>query len=136
MRIGSQDVGISRLVADIEDSAILGMDFLWDVDAKIDLVLQQLIINEEKIDCCSESSQQLSLRCITRCLVVIEPQCKAVVPSILSIVCESSNLVALFVLKRKACTSAEPSVCARGWPCSCANFKHIGQSTNHYHCSE
>lgn len=49
MRIGSQDVGISLLVADIEVSAILGMDFLSDVDAKIDLVLQQLVINEEKI---------------------------------------------------------------------------------------
>ena len=49
MRIGSQGVGISLLVADIEVSAILGMDFLSDVDAKIDLVLQQLVINEEKI---------------------------------------------------------------------------------------
>ena len=83
MRIGSQVVGISLLVADIEDSAILGIDFLSDVDAKIDLVQQQLVITEEKIDCCSESGQQLSLRCITRRLVVIEPQLKAVVQGVL-----------------------------------------------------
>ena len=135
MRIGSQDVGISLSVADIEDSAILRMDFLSDVDAKIDLVQQQLVINEKKIDCCSESGLQLSLRCITRRLVVIEPQCKAGVPSMLFIVCESSNLVALFAFKRFV-HQQNPSVCARGWPCSCANFKHIGQSTNHRHCSE
>ena len=38
MRIGSHDIGISVLVADIEDSAILSMDFLSDINAKIDLV--------------------------------------------------------------------------------------------------
>lgn len=45
VRIGSQDVSISVLVDDIEDSAILCMDFLSDVDAKIDLVQQQFPIN-------------------------------------------------------------------------------------------
>ena len=34
VKIGSQDVNISVLVADIEDSAILGMEFLSDVDGK------------------------------------------------------------------------------------------------------
>ena len=48
-------------VADIEDSAILGMEFLSDVDGKIDLVQQQLVLNGEEIDLCSESCQQLSL---------------------------------------------------------------------------
>lgn len=41
------------LVADIEEYAILGMDFLSNVDAKIDLVWQQLVISREEIDCCS-----------------------------------------------------------------------------------
>ena len=114
MRIGSQDVSISVLVADIEDSAILCMDFLSDVDAKIDLVQQQLAINGEEIDCCSESGGQLSFRCITRRLVLIEPQCEAVFTSFIVDhrlkqpikSCESSSLAAP-VFKRKACTSAE-----------------------------
>ena len=37
VRIGSHDIGISVLVADIEDSAILSMDFLSDINEKIDL---------------------------------------------------------------------------------------------------
>lgn len=80
IRIGTQDVSLRVLVADIEDSAILGMEFLSDVDAKIDLVQQQLLINGEEIDCCNESFQQLSLRCVTRRVVVIEPHCEAVIP--------------------------------------------------------
>ena len=69
------------LVADTEDSAILGMEFLSYVDAKIDLVQQQLVINEEEIDCCSEGCQQLSsLRYMTRRLVTIEPYYEAVIP--------------------------------------------------------
>ena len=80
VKIGSQDVNISVLVADIEDSAILGMEFLSDVDGKIDLVQQQLVMNGEEIDLCSESCQQLSLRCVTRRLVTIEPHCEAVIP--------------------------------------------------------
>ena len=80
IRIGTQDVSLRVLVADIEDSAILGMEFLSDVDAKIDLVQQQLLINGEEIDCCSESFQQLSLRCVTRRVVVIGPHCEAVIP--------------------------------------------------------
>ncbi|KAL9967719.1 hypothetical protein ACROYT_G026008 [Oculina patagonica] len=51
-----------------------------DVDAKIDLVQQQLIINGEQIDCFSKGYQQLSLRCVTRRLVTIEPHCEAVIP--------------------------------------------------------
>ena len=38
VRVGRQDANISVLVADIEDCAILGMEFLSAVDAKIDLV--------------------------------------------------------------------------------------------------
>ena len=66
VKIGSQDVNISVLVADIEDFALLGMEFLSDGDGKIDLVQQQLVMNGEEIDLCGESCQQLSLRCITR----------------------------------------------------------------------
>lgn len=80
VRIGSQDVNISVLVADVEDSAILGMEFLSDVDARIDLVQQQLVINGEEIDCCNKSYQQLSLRCVTRRVVTIEPHCETVIP--------------------------------------------------------
>ena len=80
VKIGRQDVNISVLVVDIEDSAILGMEFLSDVDGKIDLVQQQLVMNGEEIDLCSESRQQLSLRCVTRRLVTIEPHCEAVIP--------------------------------------------------------
>ena len=47
---------------------------------KIDLVQQQLVMNGEEIDLCDESCQQLSLRCITRRLVTIEPHCEAVIP--------------------------------------------------------
>ena len=72
LRTGTQDVSLSVLVTDIEDCAILGMEFLSDVDAKIDLVQQQLVINEEAVDCCSESCQQLSLRCVTRRVVAID----------------------------------------------------------------
>lgn len=61
-RIGRQDVSISVLVAKIEDCANLGMAFLSGVDAKIDLVQQQLVINGEEIDCCSQSCHQVSFR--------------------------------------------------------------------------
>ena len=49
VKIGTQDVNISVLVADIGDSAILGMEFLSDVDGKIDLVQQQLVMDGEEI---------------------------------------------------------------------------------------
>lgn len=80
MRIGGQDVSISVLVADIEDCAILGMEFLPGVYAKIDLVEQQLVINGEEIDCCNQSWQQVSFRCVTRRLVTIQPHSEAVIP--------------------------------------------------------
>ena len=32
------------------------------------------------VDCCSESCQQLSLRCVSRGVVAIEPHCEAVIP--------------------------------------------------------
>ena len=80
MRIRSQDVSISDLVADIEDSVILSMEFLSDVDAKIDLVQQQLVINGEVIGCCSNGCQQLSLRCVTRRIAVIETNSEVVIP--------------------------------------------------------
>lgn len=80
MRIGGQDVSISVLVADIEDCAISGMEFLPGVYAKIDLVEQQLVINGEEIDCCNQSWQQVSFRCVTRRLVTIQPHSEAVIP--------------------------------------------------------
>ena len=80
VRIGRQDVSISVLVADIEDCAILGMEFSSGVDAKIDLVEQQLVINGKEIDCCNQSCQQVSFRCVTRRLVTIQPHSEAVIP--------------------------------------------------------
>ena len=80
VKTGSQDVNICVVVGDIEDSAILGKEFLSDVDGKIDLVQQQLVMNGEENDLCGESCQQLSLRYITRRLVTIEPHCEAVIP--------------------------------------------------------
>ena len=78
--IGSQDVSVSVLVADIEDCTLLGMEFLSGVDAKIDLVEQKLVINGVEIDCCNQSCQQISFRCVTRCLVAIQPHSQAVIP--------------------------------------------------------
>lgn len=71
VRVGSQDITLSVLVADIQDSAILGLEFLSGVDAKLDFVKQQPVINGEEIDCCSESSQHLTLRYVTRRVVTI-----------------------------------------------------------------
>lgn len=80
MRIRSQDVSISVLVEDIEDSVLLGMDILSDVDAKIDLLQQQLVINGEAIGCCSNGCQQLSRRRVTRRIAVIETNSEVVIP--------------------------------------------------------
>ena len=75
VRVGRQDANISVLVADIEDWV-----FLSAVDAKIDLVEQQLVINGEEIDCCNQNCQQISLRCVTRRLVTIQPHSEKVIP--------------------------------------------------------
>ena len=80
VRIGKQDVSKSVLVADIEDCAILGMEFLSAVDTKIDLVEEQLVMNGEEIDCCNQNCQQVSFRFVTRRLVTIEPHSEAVIP--------------------------------------------------------
>ena len=50
------------------------------MDRKIDLVQQQLVINGEKIYCCSEDGKSLSLWCVTRRVVTIEPHCETVIP--------------------------------------------------------
>ena len=47
---------------------------------KLTLVQQQLIVNGEKIDCYSDANEQLSLRCVTQCLVTIKLHCEAVIP--------------------------------------------------------
>ena len=80
VRFGRQDANISVSVADIEDCAILGMEFLFAVDAKIDLVELQLVINGEKIDCCNQNCRQVSFRCVTRRLVTIQPHSEKVIP--------------------------------------------------------
>ena len=75
VRVGRQDANISVLVTDIED-----WEFLSAVDAKIDLVEQQLVINGEEIDCCNQNCQQISFRCVTRRLVTIQPHSEKVIP--------------------------------------------------------
>ena len=79
VRVGRQDANISLLVADIEDCAILGIEFLSAVDAKIDLVEQQLVMNGEEIDCCNQNCQQVSFRCVTRGLVTIQRHSEKVI---------------------------------------------------------
>ena len=71
---------LQMLATDIPSLVDLAYQDLSDVDGKIDLVQQQLVMNGEEIDLCSESCQQLSRRCVTRRLVTIEPHCEAVIP--------------------------------------------------------
>ena len=102
VRVGRQDANISVLVTDIEDCAILGMEFLSAVDEKIDLVEQQPVINGEEIDCCNQNCQQVSFRRVTRRLVTIQPHSEKVIPSISSIDCRRPEL------PRKVCEFWSP----------------------------
>ena len=60
------------LVADIKNEAILGIEFFSDVDAKIDMVQQNIVVNWEEMDC-YDHDQQLTFRCIVRRLVTVAP---------------------------------------------------------------
>ena len=62
-----------------DNRSMVSYQDLSDVDGKIDLVQQQLVMNGEEIDLCSESCHQLSLRCVPQRLVTIEPHCEAVI---------------------------------------------------------
>ena len=66
-------------MADIEDEAILGIEFFSDVDAKIDMVQQNIVVNGEEIDC-YDHDQQLTFRCIVRRLVTVAPNSEAIIP--------------------------------------------------------
>ena len=66
------NLNVRVLVADIEDEAILGIEFFSDVDAKIDMVQQNIVVNWEEMDC-YDHDQQLTFRCIVRRLVTIAP---------------------------------------------------------------
>ena len=79
VRIGTQEINVRVLVADIEDEAILGIEFFSDVDAKIDVVQQNIVVNGEEIDC-YDHDQQLTFRCIGRRLVTVAPNSEAVIP--------------------------------------------------------
>ena len=70
---------LQMLATDIRSMVALAYQDL-SVDGKIDLFQQQLVMNGEEIDLCSEKCQQLSLRCVTQRLVTIEPHCEAVIP--------------------------------------------------------
>lgn len=51
VHLGTKEFQMCVIVADIEDEAILGMDFLSQVDSQIDIVKNQVSINEEVFDC-------------------------------------------------------------------------------------
>ena len=65
-------------MADIEDEAILGIEFFSDVAAKIDMVQQNIVVNGEEIDC-YDHDHQLTFRCIVRRLVTVAPNSEAVI---------------------------------------------------------
>ena len=78
--LGTQEVFMNVLVADIEDAGILGMDFLTATGASIDVAGRRLLMNGESLYCAEISSQYVSFRCVVRRSVVITPNSQTVVP--------------------------------------------------------
>ena len=52
VRLGTKEFEMHVIVAEVEDEGILGMDFLSQVDSRIDIVKNQVSINREVFDCC------------------------------------------------------------------------------------
>lgn len=80
LRLGSQEVLLNVLVADIEDAGILGMDFLTTTNASIDITGRQMTLNGETFYFTDSNSQPLSFRCFTRRSVVIAPSTEVTIP--------------------------------------------------------
>ena len=51
VRLGNQELTFSVVVANVDDDAILGMDFLSQTNATLDIVQGTIIVNGEIIDC-------------------------------------------------------------------------------------
>ena len=80
MRLGNSEFQMLVIVAEIEDEGILGMDFLSQVDSRIDITTNQLLINGEVFDCSDFKNQPRSSRCMVRQSTVIEPNTEVIVP--------------------------------------------------------
>ena len=80
MRLGNSEFQMHVIVAEIEDEGILGMDFLSQVDSRIDIPTNQLSINGEVFDCSDFKNQPLSSRCMVRRSTMIEPNTEVIVP--------------------------------------------------------
>ena len=73
VRLGNSEFQMHVIVAEIEDEGISGMDFLSQVDSRIDILTNQLSINGEVSDCSDFKNQPLSSRCMVRRSTMIEP---------------------------------------------------------------
>ena len=80
MRLGNSEFQMHVIVAEIEDEGILGMDFLSQVDSRIDIATNQLSINGEVFDCSDFKNQPVSSRCMVRRSTMIEPNTEVIVP--------------------------------------------------------
>ena len=80
VRLGTKEIEMHVIVAEVEDEGILGMDFLSQVDSRIDIVKNQVSINGEVFDCCDFKNQPLSSRCMVRRSTLIEPYTEVIVP--------------------------------------------------------
>ena len=78
--LGTQEVIMNVLVADIQDAGILGMDFLSATNASIDVVGRRLILNGESLYCVDTNTKCVSFRCVVRRSIVISPDSEMVVP--------------------------------------------------------
>ena len=80
VRLGNSEFRMHVIVAEVEDKDILGMDFLSQVDSRIDIVKQQLFINGEVFDCSDFKNQPLSFRCMVvpvlvhKCSLNLDPK--------------------------------------------------------------
>lgn len=78
--LGTQEVSLNILVADIDDAWILGMDFLSNTNASIDVVGRRLMLNEESINCLESASKLLSFRYFIRRSVVVSSNSEMAIP--------------------------------------------------------
>ena len=79
MRLGNSEFQMHVIVAEIEDEGILGIDFLSQVDSRIDIATNQLSINGEVFDCSEFKNQPVSSRCMVRRSTMIEPNTEVIV---------------------------------------------------------
>ena len=59
MRLGNSEFQMHLIVAEIENEGILSMDFLSQVDSRIDIATNQLLINGEVFHCSDSRTNPL-----------------------------------------------------------------------------